>query len=163
MPSTATITSSDLTTFASGTRIRSSPMNTNFSIWRGHIVPVDPTASAMGADKTWDVGASGASFRHVYGSGVRPYAATTGSCSLTSSMEFVAINASGATASAFLPAVSTVPIGKVFTVKKVDTSAFPVVVDGSGSETIDSTTTIAIISAYDSMDVISNGSGWYRK
>lgn len=83
MPSSATITSTDFTTFASGTRIRSAPMNTNFSVYRGHLLPVDPNTSAAAATGTYDLGSSDHKWRTVYAENivpsgsVMPYAGST--------------------------------------------------------------------------------------
>ena len=57
MPSSATITSTDLTTFVSGTQIKSSEMNSNFDTFRGHLLPVSANTSAA-ADATYDLGST---------------------------------------------------------------------------------------------------------
>lgn len=49
----------------------------------------------------------------------------------------ILVSASGGAATITLPAVSTVAIGKAYCVKKIDTSANVVTVDGNGTETID--------------------------
>jgi len=50
-----------------------------------------------------------------------------------------------------------------FRVKKIDSSANNVIVDGDGSETIDGATTATITTQYESITLISNGTGWYIK
>ena len=59
-----------------------------------------------------------------------------------------------------LPAVATNK-GRLLTIKKIDSSANTVTIDGSGSETIDGDTTKVISSQYDSITIISDGSAWY--
>ena len=44
MPSSNTITA--FNTFVAGTKARAEQVNTNFSVFRGYIIPVDPTSSA---------------------------------------------------------------------------------------------------------------------
>lgn len=58
MPSNNTITSSMLTDFAPATKAKSAEVDQNFSIWRGHNLPVDPNTSAAAATNTYDLGAS---------------------------------------------------------------------------------------------------------
>jgi hypothetical protein len=64
MPSTNTITS--FNSFSADTVIESAKMNSNFDALRGHIIPVDPTASAAGATQTWDLGSIDHSWRGTY-------------------------------------------------------------------------------------------------
>jgi hypothetical protein len=55
MPSSATITS--FYSFAAGTLIRSARVNTNFSVFRGHLLPVDPNTALAASTLTYDLGA----------------------------------------------------------------------------------------------------------
>lgn len=64
MPSTATITS--FYSFSPNTKAKASEVNTNFSVFRGHILPVDPNTSAAAATSTYDLGASAYRFRTSY-------------------------------------------------------------------------------------------------
>jgi hypothetical protein len=66
MPSSATITSSEMTTFVAGTVIRSAEVNSNFSIFRGHLLPVDPNTSTAATSYTYDLGSSGYAWRDGY-------------------------------------------------------------------------------------------------
>lgn len=59
-----------------------------------------------------------------------------------------------------LPAVSGTT-GKRYTIKKIDSTNSEVTVDGSGSETIDDSTTAIITGQYDSITIISDGSEWW--
>lgn len=54
MPSSLTITA--FYEFSPGTTIKSSEVNNNFGLFRGHIVPIDPTTGAFGAAGAWDLG-----------------------------------------------------------------------------------------------------------
>lgn len=51
--------------------------------------------------------------------------------------------------------------GKTLFVKKVDSTANAVTVDGDGSETIDDSTTRVLSSQYDSVQIVSDGSEWW--
>lgn len=66
MPSTATITSSDLTDFVAGTTIRSSQVDNNFSVWRGHNLPVSTDTSTAATSGTYDLGSPDHCWRGVY-------------------------------------------------------------------------------------------------
>lgn len=63
MPSSATITA--FVTAVAGTKARASHFNTNFSNYRGHILPVDPNTIAS-SHQTYDLGASDAQWRRIY-------------------------------------------------------------------------------------------------
>lgn len=76
MPSTLTITS--FYSFSAGTTIRSSEVNTNFSNFRGHIIPVDPNTSTAATTRTYDLGASDHAWRYTYTQQVNLYADTAG-------------------------------------------------------------------------------------
>jgi len=66
MPSTATITA--FNSFSAKTLIRSAQVNTNFSNFRGHIIPIDPN-TATSSDATYDLGASDARWKDLHLSG----------------------------------------------------------------------------------------------
>ena len=59
-----------------------------------------------------------------------------------------------------LPAASGVS-GRLYVVKKTDASANTVTIDGSGSETIDGATTVALASQHHYRGIVSNGSNWF--
>lgn len=155
----ATISSSDLTTFVAFTKIQSARMNTNFSIWRGHLLPVDASASAA-ANNTYDLGSSTYRWRYSYGSPIQSVVSTSGSYSLTSTDDIFICNATTAV-SAYLPATSSVPDGKMITVKRPVTSTAIVTLDASGTELIDNTLTVALNQPGDAYSVVKYGSGWY--
>lgn len=76
MPSTSTITS--FYSFAPLTRIYSSEVNTNFSNYRGHIIPVDPSTATAATTITYDLGADDHAWRYVYAKQIHLYGDTTG-------------------------------------------------------------------------------------
>jgi hypothetical protein len=63
MPSSATVTSYN--TFIANTRAKSSEVNTNFSIYRGHNLPIDPNNPAA-IDNTYDLGSTEYRWRSGY-------------------------------------------------------------------------------------------------
>lgn len=63
MPTTATITT--FYTFTANTKAKASEMNTNFSIFRGHIVPIEPL-TITSSDITYDLGSAEHSWRGCY-------------------------------------------------------------------------------------------------
>lgn len=80
MPASLTITAADFYVFAPGTRIRSAQVNTNFNIWKGHILPVDPTTTvAAAASGLYDLGTHDHYWRGVYQQYGVMYANTAGS------------------------------------------------------------------------------------
>lgn len=64
MPSSQTITS--FFTFTPDTLIESAHHNTNFGVFRGHIIPVNPNTSTAGTTGSYDIGSSEYSWRNVY-------------------------------------------------------------------------------------------------
>ncbi len=165
MPSTNTIASSDLTTFAALTSIQSAKMNTNFSIWRGHLLPVDPTTSAAN-NGSYNLGSTSYKWGTVYANAIsapitHSAISTTASYSITTSDEFVVFANTGATVTATLPAVAGVTDGAVMTIKRAVTSTFTVVIDGSGTEKIDNTTVVSLLNPGDSYSLLKLGSEWH--
>lgn len=67
MPSSATITT--FYDFSPNTKARASQVNTNFSVFRGHIIPLDPNTAAS-ATNTYDLGSSEWRWRSVYTKGI---------------------------------------------------------------------------------------------
>lgn len=63
MPSTATITA--FYSFTANTKARSSQVNDNFSIFRGHLLPIDPNTQTA-INNTYDLGSSEYYFRTGY-------------------------------------------------------------------------------------------------
>ena len=62
-----------------------------------------------------------------------------------------------------LPAVASVPPGREYTVVK-DAAAFAVTLDGSGTETINGATTLALAaSAFHGVNIVSTGTEWVAR
>ncbi len=165
MPATNTIASSDFTTFSPLTGIQSAKMNTNFSIWRGHLLPVDPTTSAA-VNGSYNLGSSTYKWGTIYANALsapitHSAVSTTGSYSVTTADEFVVFANTGATVTATLPAVAGVSNGAVITIKRTVTSTYTVLIDGSGSETIDNTTVVSLLNPGDSYSLLKLGSEWH--
>ena len=72
----------------------------------------------------------------------------------------VLVDASGGAKTVTLPQASTVT-GRIFTVKKIDSSANGVTLDGFSTETIDGSGTKSLATQYKTMTVISTGTLWY--
>jgi hypothetical protein len=79
MPASATITASDFYVFSAGTTIRSAQVNTNFNLWRGHILPVDASTTAAAVSGSYDLGSNDHYWRGVYQQYGVMYANTAGS------------------------------------------------------------------------------------
>lgn len=69
-------------------------------------------------------------------------------------------DATSATFTLTLPAAAS-SSGMVVGFKKIDASVNTVIIDGSGSETIDGATTFTLVGQYDSLIIVCNGSAWY--
>lgn len=74
MPSSATITA--FYTFTANTKARASQVNTNFSNFRGHIVPIDPNTTTS-VDNTYSLGATDKRWEFLYTKGVDFRTSTT--------------------------------------------------------------------------------------
>lgn len=85
------------------------------------------------------------------------YAGTT---TLNDNYEVVLCNAYGGPITINLPA-SALNVGRFYTIKKIDTSAFMVTVDGYGAETIDDALVKILNTPYLSIDIVCNGARWY--
>jgi len=88
-------------------------------------------------------------------------ASISGATTLTTSS--AATQLADATAGAFsvnLPTAASMT-GRIINVKKIDSSANAVTLDGSGAETIDGATTLALTVQWQSAQIQSNGTAWY--
>lgn len=84
---------------------------------------------------------------------------TSSNITLDSTYYTLRCNAVSNTITVNLPATSTCT-GRIYNIKKIDSSANNVILDGSGTETIDGSQTVSIIQQYDSLTVQSNGTSW---
>lgn len=51
-------------------------------------------------------------------------------------------------------------VGRIYNIKKIDSSANTVTVDGNGDETLDGEATLVLVEQYQSVTIQSNGSAW---
>ena len=84
----------------------------------------------------------------------------SGAYTLTVFDEVVLADASGGAFTLTLPTAASAS-GQSFTIKKIDTSANAVTVDGDSAETIDGSTTAVLASAYDAIQIISDGTEYW--
>ncbi len=84
----------------------------------------------------------------------------TSAITLDDTHAVVICDASSAAFTVTLPAASKFT-GRIYHIKKTDSSANAVTVDGNASETIDGDTTKVISTQYDSMMIVCDGSNWH--
>lgn len=84
----------------------------------------------------------------------------TSSDTLTLLDEVIFVDASGGAVTVTLPTVAD-KTNKRYNIKKIDSSANAVTIDGDGSETIDDTTTRILSSQYDAVVIQNDGSEWW--
>lgn len=80
--------------------------------------------------------------------------------STTASNDVSIVDSSGGTVTMTLPAASS-NSGRIMRVKKTDSSANTVVVDGNGSETIDGAANVTLYHQYETVTCICDGSNWF--
>lgn len=167
MPASDTISAYGVTTTgwseftpASGT-IRSARVMANFNIFRGHIMPFDPTATAFRAS-TYDLGSPTYPWRNIYGKRTPSLVSTTGSMSLTSSNDLVFMDATGATITANLPDATAVATSTTLIIKNIGTGGKGVMLTPYTAQKFENTTTAYEIVDGESKTVVANGAnGWY--
>lgn len=76
---------------------------------------------------------------------------------------FYTCDATGGAVTVNLPATATAGAGRIYNVKKIDSSVNACTLDGNASETIDGSTTVAISVQYQSLTVVSTGTAWFIK
>lgn len=86
--------------------------------------------------------------------------AISGAATLNVDDSIILADASGGAYTVDLPAAANYT-NKKFLIKKTDSSANAVTVDGNGSETIDGATTVALASQYDFIEIVSDGTEWH--
>lgn len=96
---------------------------------------------------------------HTVGSFATPYAAKSASYTLTATDYTVTFDASGAARTATLPTAVGIT-GRIYVVKKTDSSGNAVTVDGDGAETIDGATTVTLSTQYAGRVIQSDGANW---
>lgn len=88
-----------------------------------------------------------------------PTALLSVSTTLTNLHYTVRVDATGAARIITLPAASGCT-GRIYNIKKIDSSANTVTIDGNASETIDGALTVVISVRYQNVQIQSNGTGW---
>lgn len=71
----------------------------------------------------------------------------------------ISVDASGAARTITLPDAAG-NTGRLFRVKKIDSSVNAVIIDGDGADTIDGAATYSLTAQYQAVDLISNGTNW---
>lgn len=92
---------------------------------------------------------------------VVPIAAKTTAYTATADDFLITGDATSAAFTVTLPAASTVT-GLVLCIIKIDASGNAVTIDGSGSETINGSATLALSSQWSKATIVSDGSNWIR-
>lgn len=96
----------------------------------------------------------------VGGSVATAFASVSGNTTLTDAHAVVAVDATTGTVTITLPTAVGIT-GRRYDIKKIDSSANSVVIDGNASETIDGATTVSTTTQWQSFTVVSNGTNWY--
>ncbi len=86
--------------------------------------------------------------------------AKSGAYTITAADGLVVADASGGAFTVTLPAAADFT-GRVYRIKKIDSSANAVTIDGNGSETIDGATTAVLSTQYEAITVVSDGTEWW--
>lgn len=90
----------------------------------------------------------------------RSVSKTTGTYTLDHTYDVVKCDCSGGAITLNLPAAAD-RTGWSYTIKKTDSSANTVTIDGNASETIDGATTQVISYQWTSLTIVCDGTGWY--
>jgi hypothetical protein len=119
------------------------------------------TRLAVGANGTFLKANSSATEGVEWGSATAnlAVASKTGAYTLTTSDDVILADASGGAFTLTLPTASG-NTGKVFHLKKTDSSTNAVTVDGNGTETIDGATTFLLTGQYSEISIVSDGTNW---
>lgn len=91
--------------------------------------------------------------------GKKPFREVSANYTADATDYLILVDATGGARTITLPKAETWA-GFPLVVKKVDSSANAVTIDGNGSETIDGATTYALSEQYDSIEILSDGEGW---
>lgn len=84
----------------------------------------------------------------------------TGNTTLDDNYSVILVDATSAAITVTLPAAASY-LGRIYYVKKIDSSANAVTIDGSGSETIDDQLTAVISIQYTCLTLFSDGTEWW--
>jgi hypothetical protein len=89
-----------------------------------------------------------------------PVSVKTSSYSVLTTDCFLAADATTGTLTFTLPTASG-NTGRIFYMKKIDSSANAMVIQGNGGDLIDGLSTVSTMVQYESFSIISTGTGWY--
>jgi hypothetical protein len=90
---------------------------------------------------------------------VLPYIAKIADYTATAADYTIAVTCSVVDITITLPAAATCA-GRIYNIKKMDATAFHVIIDGNGAETIDGDATVTITGQYDNVPIQSTGAAW---
>ncbi len=93
-------------------------------------------------------------------SGTELYSSVSSNTTLDSTYNVVLCTATSSTITITLPASSS-SSGKVYNIKKVDSSGNAIKIDANASETIDGDLTKSLNLQYESLTIICDGSNWH--
>jgi hypothetical protein len=139
------------------TRASTSGVENEIAIGHAAIGKGSNTAT-FGNNSTTDTYLNGST--HISGSLSLPFYNMSTAYTVTAADYSIFCNASGAARTATLPTAVGIG-GKIYNVKKVDSSGNACTVDGDGSETVDGATTFDINVEGESITIQSNNVGWY--
>ena len=89
-----------------------------------------------------------------------PVTSVTADYTVSANDSFIKVDATAAPVTITLMLASSGK-EKRLTIKKIDSSANAVTVDGNGSETIDGVSTVSVPSQYNSVSIMSDGTEWW--
>lgn len=121
------------------------------SVFVSATAPPAPTAGVPWLDTSVPSSAAGA--------GTLPVTTITSDTTLTSSEVVVLCDAASGEITVTLPPASSSE-GKQYYLKKIDSSANKVIVDGNASETIDDGLTAELTSQYEAIEIVCDGANW---
>lgn len=91
----------------------------------------------------------------------REVSTKTTAYTITLGDDVVLVDATSGAITITLPLVAPY-VGIAYTIKKIDSSANAVTVDGNGAETIDGAATASLAAQWDTVTVVSNGTAWFK-
>lgn len=134
----------------SGTQVAVAVWDGTNSIW---LVTSTAGLAPLGAANTWSAEQS-------FNAAVRfKYLAVTDNTALSAAHYVVNASASGGAITITLPAASGCA-GRVYVIRKSDSSSNAVTVDGNAAETINGAATYALTAQYQVVSIMSDGTGW---
>jgi len=126
--------------------------NTNGATERARITPTGRLGVATtGPTSTFDTDGS---------VGAGDVSSVNTNTTLDDTHSVVLVDATGGVVTITLPAVSGI-VRRRYTIKKIDSSANAVTIDGNGAETIDGATTQNLAAQYDTLEIVTNGTAWF--